>query len=94
MLLDSTAAKVLNDADCPVLTTQHVSTIVPRPLEHREWVCAIGLQGRFERVLRFASQATGSIHASLSLIHAVPAAGPVLQLDLDERMQGGRYSFG
>ena len=36
-LLGSTTAKVLNDADCPVLTTQHAETISPRNLEHREW---------------------------------------------------------
>src|SRR6202166_5421244 len=41
-LLGSTTAKVLNDTDCPVLTTQHAETIAPRRLEHREWVCAIG----------------------------------------------------
>jgi nucleotide-binding universal stress UspA family protein len=34
-LLGSTTAKVLNDADCPVLTTQHAETISPRPLERR-----------------------------------------------------------
>ena len=34
MLLGSTTAKVLNDADCPVLTTQHAETIVPRRTEH------------------------------------------------------------
>src|ERR1700720_414849 len=43
MLLGSTTAKVLNDADCPVLTTQHAETISPRQVEHREWLCAIGL---------------------------------------------------
>jgi nucleotide-binding universal stress UspA family protein len=36
MLLGSTAAKVINDADCPVLTSTHSQTIAPRPLEHRE----------------------------------------------------------
>ncbi|PYT84080.1 MAG: hypothetical protein DMG40_01965 [Acidobacteria bacterium] len=29
-LLGSTTAKVLNGADCPVLTTQHAETISPR----------------------------------------------------------------
>jgi len=38
MLLGSTTAKVLNDADCPVLTTQHAETISPRRTEHREWL--------------------------------------------------------
>jgi nucleotide-binding universal stress UspA family protein len=40
MLLGSITAKVLNDADCKVMTTQHAETILPRPLAHREWVCA------------------------------------------------------
>jgi hypothetical protein len=38
MLLGSTAAKVLDDAPCPVLTTKDAETIAPRPLEHREWL--------------------------------------------------------
>jgi nucleotide-binding universal stress UspA family protein len=38
MLLGSTAAKVLDDAPCPVLTSKHAETIAPRPLEHREWL--------------------------------------------------------
>ncbi len=61
-LLGSTTAKVLNHADCPVLTTQHAETISPRQLEHREWVCAIGLDSDSQRVLRYASHiASGSI---------------------------------
>ena len=35
MLIGSTTAKVLNDADCPVVTSRHAETIAPRPLEHR-----------------------------------------------------------
>ena len=89
MLLGSTTAKVLNDADCAVMTTQHAETLSPRPLEHREWVCAIGLSADSERVLRYASQIAETFHANLSLLHAVPAAQPGLpvQLDLEERVQ-------
>jgi len=89
MLLGSTTAKVLNDADCPVMTTQHAETISPRPHEHREWVCAIGLSADSERVLRFATQMTETFRANLSLVHAIPAAQPGLpaQLDLEERVQ-------
>ena len=71
MLLGSTTAKVLNDADCPVLTMQHASTIAPRPLEHRKWVCAIGLSLDSERVLRYAKDAALAAGAELSLIHAI-----------------------
>jgi nucleotide-binding universal stress UspA family protein len=60
-LLGSTTAKVLNHADCPVLTTQHAETISPRQLEHREWVCAIGLDSDSQRVLRYASQFAESV---------------------------------
>jgi nucleotide-binding universal stress UspA family protein len=88
MLLGSTTAKVLNDADCPVLTSKHAETIAPRPLGHREWPCAIGLDADSERVLRFAHQSTSEMHGKLSIIHAIQAAGPDLpvQLDLEERL--------
>ncbi len=91
-LLGSTTAKVLNDADCPVLTTQHAETISPRQLEHREWVCAIGLDTDSERVLRFTSQAAESVHANLTLVHVIPASAPDLpaELDLEERLQSAQ----
>jgi nucleotide-binding universal stress UspA family protein len=78
MLLGSTTAKVLNDADCPVLTTQHAETITPRPLEHREWACVIGLEEDSERVLRYAGEIAEAFHANLSLVHAIPGAEPGL----------------
>ena len=89
MLLGSTTAKVLNDADCMVMTTQHAETISPRRLEHREWVCAVGLSADSERVLGIASQLAETAHANLSVIHVIPAArpGPPVQLDLEERVQ-------
>jgi nucleotide-binding universal stress UspA family protein len=95
-LLGSTTAKVLNDADCPVLTTQHAETISPRQLEHREWVCAIGLDSDSQRVLRYASQAAESVHANLTLVHVIPASGPdhLLQLDLQERLQSAKKEAG
>ena len=88
-LLGSTTAKVLNDADCPVLTTQHAETIAPRRLEHREWVCAIGLGPESARVLRYATQVAEAFHVNLTLIHAIPSGQPGLpvQLDLEERVR-------
>ena len=87
-LLGSTTAKVLNHADCPVLTTQHAETISPRQLEHREWVCAIGLDSDSQRVLRYASQAAESVHANLTLVHVIATGPPELRvgLDLEERL--------
>ena len=89
MLLGSTTAKVLNDAECPVLTTQHAETIAPKPLEHRQWVCAIGLHADSERVLRYAASAAQNAHAHLTIVHAIPGCDPSLpvEFDLEERLQ-------
>jgi nucleotide-binding universal stress UspA family protein len=85
MLLGSTTAKVLNDADCPVMTSRHAETIAPRPLEHREWLCAIDLSPDSERVLRIAKDAAAQVRSHLTLIHAIQAGDPHLrgQLDLE-----------
>ena len=85
MLLGSTTAKVLNDADCPVLTSRHAETIAPRPLDHREWLCAIGLSSNSERVLRFASRGAAEARAKLSIIHAVQTGDTDLPVQLDLR---------
>src|SRR5713226_2775364 len=77
MLLGSTTAKVLNASDCPVLTTEHAATIAPRPLEHRKWLCAIGLTLDSERVLRYAKDAASAAGAKLSLIHAIQTSDAV-----------------
>ena len=71
LLLGSTTAKVLNRSDCPVLTTEHAEAVLPRPLEHRNWVCAIGLSSDSERVLHYANDATLATRSNLSLIHVV-----------------------
>jgi nucleotide-binding universal stress UspA family protein len=89
MLLGSTTAKVLDSADCPVLTGQHAVEVAPRPINHREWLCAIGLGENSERVLSYARQATEEVRAALQIIHAIPSADPGLpiQLDLEEHLQ-------
>jgi len=71
-----------------VLTTQHAETISPRQLEHREWVCAIGLDSDLQRVLRYASQAAESVHANLTLVHVIATSPPELRvgLELEERL--------
>jgi len=89
MLLGSTTAKVLNDADCPVATSLHAETIAPRPPAHREWLCAIGLSADSERVLRYAHQAAEEAHVHLRIIHAIHAADRSLpvRLELAEEME-------
>jgi nucleotide-binding universal stress UspA family protein len=70
-LLGSTTAKVLDDADCPVLTGRHCHTIAPRPLDHREWLCAVGLGEDSASVLRFAAQGAAATHSRLCVIHTI-----------------------
>jgi hypothetical protein len=70
MLLGSTTAKVLNDAECPVMTTEHAESAVPRLLEHLVWVCAIGLSDDSERVLGLATSHAAAVGARLSMVHA------------------------
>lgn len=79
MLLGSTTAKVLDDADCPVLTSRHAETIAPRPLDHRQWLCAIDLSPDSERVLRFASQVAAQGRVKFQIIHAVQSGDPNLR---------------
>ncbi len=71
-LLGSTLAKVLNDADCPVLTLQHSEAMAHRAMEHREIACSIRLDAEGLRVLRDAGQLAASVHAHLSIIHIIP----------------------
>lgn len=89
MLLGSITAKVLNDADCPVITSNHAETIAPRPLEHREWLCTIGLGENSERVLRYAHQAAADARANLRILHAVqgPDRELPIELELEEEIQ-------
>lgn len=86
MLLGSTTAKVLNDAACPVLTTEHAEVIAPRTLEHREWLCAIALNSDSERVLDLANRGASAAGAKLSLIHVLPDSGSA-KLDCAEEQK-------
>lgn len=74
MLLGSTTAKVLDAADCPVLTAEHAATIAPRPVEHKTWLCGIELTSDAERVLRLANNAALQAGAKLSLVHVIPTS--------------------
>src|ERR1700739_1547228 len=89
MLIGSTTAKVLNDADCPVVTSKHAETIAPRPLEHRDWLCALGFDENSERVLRYCHQAAAEARGNLTIIHAIQSTDPKLpvQIDLEDKIQ-------
>jgi nucleotide-binding universal stress UspA family protein len=88
MLLGSTTAKVLNDVDCPVLTGRHCHSTVPRPLDHREWLCAVSLGPDSARVLRFAADGAAANRSRLCILHAIEpvAPDPALQKGLNEHL--------
>ncbi|MGH9452024.1 MAG: universal stress protein [Terriglobia bacterium] len=83
-LLGSTTAKVLNDADCPVLTPQHSEALALRPVDHREIACSMRVDGEGLRVLRYASQLAEAAHAHLSIIHVMPGKAPDSTVLFDE----------
>jgi|ERR1700683_2239191 len=84
MLLGSTTAKVLFDADCPVLTSEYAETMAPKPLASRTWLCAISLNDGSERVLRAAAEAAGATGARLSVIHAIQVSRLGLPRELSQ----------
>lgn len=70
ILLGSTTAKVLDGADCMVMTSEHADSEAPKALlDHRHWVCAVDLGPDSERVLHLATRAAEQAHADLSVIH-------------------------
>lgn len=70
MLLGSTTAKVLHEADCPVLTMEHAEAGIPKHFEHGQWVCGLGMGSDTERVLGLASRAAVQANANLLVVHA------------------------
>jgi nucleotide-binding universal stress UspA family protein len=72
-IIGSVTAKVLHDADCPVLTSVHLPEgSAFGPLYFRKIVCAVDFDAAGERALRWAANLAADFHASLTLVHAVP----------------------
>lgn len=72
-LLGSVTAKVLHDAECPVLTGVHMpETPSASHSPYRRIVCAVDLGEHSERVLRWAADLATACDADLTVLHAVP----------------------
>jgi nucleotide-binding universal stress UspA family protein len=67
MLLGSTTAKVLDQADCIVMTRENADTEKPR--DQRHWVCGLDFGLDSERVIRLATRAAEQAHAHVSFVH-------------------------
>ena len=81
LLLGSTAAKILHDAECPVWTSAHAES--PGVLQHerlRSILCAVDLSEESRPLLKSSFDFATSLGATLRLVHAVPGAEPSEQM--------------
>ena len=73
-ILGSTTAKVLHDAECPVLTGTHLEEIPDRDTIHyNNVVCAVDLGPNSLGALRWAAEFAAVFESRLFLVHAIPA---------------------
>ncbi len=89
LLLGSTAAKVLHDAQCPVWTDAHLEEASPSLTAgcHRI-LCAVDTGSRDVPVIRWATDFGKQLGAEVQLVHAIPAAvSPRAQSDQPYRKQ-------
>ncbi len=87
LIIGSSVAKVLHDADCPVWTGVHLEDAPPLEKVHTERVlCAVDLQRPSAKVLSWASQLAKEYQAELTLLHVTPgsAADPGAPTALEE----------
>ncbi len=78
LLLGSTAAKVLHDADCPVWTGVHLENAPPlEAVACRRILCAVDLPPAHPQVMQWACGLAAEYQAELTLLHV--AAGEPAQ---------------
>jgi nucleotide-binding universal stress UspA family protein len=74
LILGSTSAKVLHDADCPVWTGVHLENAPPlEALACQRIVCAVDLKPASERVLDWAGHLAEEYQAELTVVHVTPS---------------------
>jgi nucleotide-binding universal stress UspA family protein len=72
-LLGSVTAKLLHDADCPVLTGTHMQEVPPlEPVFFRNIVCAVDFDSAGEKALRWAGAFAAEFRSHLTVVHALP----------------------
>ncbi|MGD0773369.1 MAG: universal stress protein [Candidatus Solibacter sp.] len=73
LILGSTSAKVLHDADCPVWTGVHLEKAPPlESVACQRILCAVDLKAASPRVLDWASHLADEYQAELTLVHVLP----------------------
>jgi nucleotide-binding universal stress UspA family protein len=75
LILGSTSAKVLHDADCPVWTGVHLENAPPlEALTCQRILCAVDLKPSSAGVLDWASHLAEEYQAELILVHVLPGS--------------------
>ena len=75
LILGSTSAKVLHDADCPVWTGVHLENAPPlEAVTCDRILCAVDLKRASDRVLDWAARLAEEYQAELTLVHVIHGA--------------------
>lgn len=92
-ILGSVTAKVLHDADCPVLTGVHMEQAATESIAFRTVMCALDLGPQSHGALEWAARMAAALGARLALLHAVPCAevrpGECFDREATERLARG-----
>ena len=84
LLLGSVTAKVLHDADCPVLTGAHMEhPPVTESVMFRNILCAIDLGPQSEKTVTWAACVAAQLKTQLTIMHAVPVVPGAEFSDID-----------
>jgi nucleotide-binding universal stress UspA family protein len=92
LIIGSTSAKVLHDADCPVWSAVHWARVPPpEKIHYRRICCAVDLKPHREKVLAWARGLAQAYGAEVTLLHAgEPEAVKELETaGLEVRIQDG-----
>lgn len=97
LILGSTSAKVLHDADCPVWTGVHLENAPPlEAVVCQRILCAVDLKPAGAGVLDWASHLAEEYRAALTLLHVAPGGASRQKLSearraLEELQKAGGY---
>jgi nucleotide-binding universal stress UspA family protein len=73
-ILGSVAAKILHDADCPVLTGVHIPDASPDDSRSfKKIVCAVDFCPQSAKALKWASDFADEFHSQLTIVHITPS---------------------
>jgi nucleotide-binding universal stress UspA family protein len=86
-ILGSVTAKVLHDADCPVLTGVHLAEAPPpEAIFFHDIVCAVDFGPQSAKAFSWAAQLAAEFQARLTLVHALPPLAPEEAAHLNEEL--------